>query len=113
MLGFLISLGLTLFQMQAPASSTGSRANVRASESQVQLSADDISQLRAQAELGSPIAQLKLARAYEHGDGVPQDDQIAAEWYRKAAEQGNAEAQNSLAEMYLTVKAWSRTSNRP
>lgn len=50
---------------------------------------------------GDTAAQLKLAHAYENGDGVPKDAVQAAAWYRKAAEQGNAEAQNSLGVMYL------------
>src|SRR5208282_471384 len=35
------------------------------------------------------------------GDGVPQDDKQAAEWYRKAAEQGFAKAQKNLGDMYF------------
>ncbi len=37
---------------------------------------------------------------YAHGHGVPQDDEQAVAWYRKAAEQGLAEAQNNLGLMY-------------
>ena len=36
------------------------------------------------------------------GDGVPQDYVEAAAWYRLAAEQGNASAQNNLGFMYAT-----------
>jgi hypothetical protein len=32
---------------------------------------------------------------------LPQDDKLAVEWYRKAAEQGHANAQNSLGVMYV------------
>jgi hypothetical protein len=39
------------------------------------------------AEQGSPLAQQNIGRMYERGEGVPQDQQAAAEWYRKAAEQ--------------------------
>ena len=34
------------------------------------------------------------------GEGVPQDYAAAASWYRKAAEQGYARAQNNLGVMY-------------
>lgn len=34
------------------------------------------------------------------GGGVPQDYSEAVRWYRKAAEQGNADSQNNLALMY-------------
>jgi TPR repeat protein len=37
---------------------------------------------------------------YAEGTGVAQDDAEAAKWYRKAAEQGFASAQNSLGTMY-------------
>ena len=39
---------------------------------------------------------------YDEGDGVPQDFEEAAKWYRKAAEQGNAKAQCSLGLMYAS-----------
>ncbi|MCH8931814.1 MAG: sel1 repeat family protein, partial [Nitrospinae bacterium] len=38
---------------------------------------------------------------YLYGEGVPQDYAEAAKWYRKAAEQGDAEAQAMLGLMYL------------
>jgi TPR repeat protein len=37
---------------------------------------------------------------YDTGNGVRQDDAEALKWYRKAAEQGSAPAQDSLGEMY-------------
>jgi uncharacterized protein len=37
---------------------------------------------------------------YDFGDGVPQNYEQAAAWYRKAAEQGLADAQNNLGSMY-------------
>ncbi len=37
---------------------------------------------------------------YSNGQGVPQDYAEAVKWYRKAAEQGATEAQNSLGFMY-------------
>ena len=48
--------------------------------------------------------QLKLGAMYATGNGVPQDDQEAAKWYRKAAEQGHAGAQFLLGTMYVTGK---------
>jgi TPR repeat protein len=38
---------------------------------------------------------------YEDGKGVPQDYATAMGWYRKAAEQGNAVAQNNLGLTYF------------
>ena len=37
---------------------------------------------------------------YEQGEGAPQNYAEAAKWYRKAAEQGNATAQESLGSLY-------------
>ena len=37
---------------------------------------------------------------YDNGRGVPQDDAEAVRWYRLAAEQGHAHAQNNLGVMY-------------
>ena len=39
---------------------------------------------------------------YSNGQGVEQDYKKAVEWYRKAAEQGHADAQNNLGFMYYT-----------
>ena len=39
---------------------------------------------------------------YSHGRGVPQDDQEAVKWYRRAAEQGEDSAQYNLASMYVS-----------
>ena len=41
-----------------------------------------------------------LGLIYEHGKGVEQDYKTAAEWYRLAANQGLAHAQNNLGMMY-------------
>ena len=37
---------------------------------------------------------------YYEGDGVPQNYAEARKWYKKAAEQGNADAQYNLGRMY-------------
>jgi hypothetical protein len=38
---------------------------------------------------------------YATGDGEPKDNAEAVSWYRKAAEQGNPNAQHNLGMMYL------------
>lgn len=45
-------------------------------------------------------AMCNLADKYEHGLGVPQDFQLALDWYRKSAAKGNCVAQYSLGNMY-------------
>lgn len=56
--------------------------------------------LVAAAETGDTDAQFKVGRAYFNGDGVIADVFEGAKWYRKAAEQGNVNAQWSLANAY-------------
>ena len=49
---------------------------------------------------GQRPGQNGLGWMYYQGHGVPQDDAQAIAWYRKAADQGNADAQNNLGSMY-------------
>jgi hypothetical protein len=48
------------------------------------------------AQQGSSLAQLNIGRMYERGEGMPQNQQAAMDWYRKAAEQ-NARDDGSVA----------------
>ena len=68
--------------------------------SYAEVSAEDFAQTRILAEQGNASAQFNLGKMYEFGQGVPQDDAKAVEWYRKAAEQGYASAQKNLGVMY-------------
>ena len=47
------------------------------------------------ANRGDATAQINLAHMYYKGDGVAQDYTEAVKWYRKAADQGNADAQTT------------------
>jgi len=55
--------------------------------------ADDI-------DIGDATAQYNLARMYNKGRGVTQDDKEAVKWYQKAAAQGVAHAQHNLGFMH-------------
>ncbi|MGI8988134.1 MAG: redoxin domain-containing protein [Bryobacteraceae bacterium] len=46
--------------------------------------------------------EIKLARAYEHGQGVPQNFEEAAKWFRMAAEKGDIDAQRYMGFAYRT-----------
>ena len=48
----------------------------------------------------TPREQYNLGYKYKTGDGMPKDFQQAVYWYRKAAEQGYAPAQNNLGYAY-------------
>ena len=41
-----------------------------------------------------------LGYMYRYGQGLPQDFELARQWYRLAADQGHARAQNNLGAMY-------------
>ena len=55
---------------------------------------------RPLAEAGDPRAQNQLAWMYESGLGVPRDKAEGERWTRKAAEQGNSEAELNLGFKY-------------
>ena len=48
--------------------------------------------LKPLADKGHAEAQLVIGDMYNIGRGVQQDNAVAIEWYRKAAEQGNMDA---------------------
>jgi hypothetical protein len=72
---------------------------------QTQDTKSDIPKLQAMAEGGDASAQLSLGLAYQNGRGVQQNDSIAVEWYRKAAQGGVSQAQR-LGVMYMN--GWRR-----
>lgn len=59
-----------------------------------------VSFLTRAAEAGSPEAQFELAKLYERGTGVPQNDAQALELYQQAAGQNYADAINDLGFMH-------------
>jgi len=54
---------------------------------------------------GRCAAQSGLGLVYGNGQGVPVDYGEAMKWYRKAADQGNANAQNNLGAYSVIVNA--------
>jgi len=52
------------------------------------------------AELGDAEAQFNLGVLYDEGAGVERNLSIAADWYRKAANQGFMDAQTNLGILY-------------
>jgi hypothetical protein len=56
----------------------------------------EIADVRRRAEGGDAQAQFNLGRKYIDAQGVAKDDRQALVWYRKAAEQGYADAQFEL-----------------
>jgi len=61
-----------------------------------------LDELRPLAAKSDPNAQFLLGMLYDAGNGVVQDQSVAASWYRKAAKQDHA-----LAQVYLGVLYYS------
>lgn len=59
---------------------------------------------RSKAESGVIDAQLELAVAYEHGEGINKNPQKAISWYCRAALKGSVDAQRNLAWMFLNAR---------
>ena len=66
--------------------------------------------LRKAAEQGKLEAQVRQGSMYKNGEGVERDPSQAAEWYRRAAEHGNAPAQHSC--FWATCSSGERVSGR-
>jgi len=49
---------------------------------------------------GHPVAQTNLGVMHQFGEGVEQGYKEAAEWYQKAAQQGDAQAMFNLSALY-------------
>lgn len=59
-------------------------------------SAEGVTMLRRAADRGFPMAQYRLAKLYERGEGVPADLTIARQWTERAAAAGNRRAMHDL-----------------
>jgi uncharacterized protein len=55
-----------------------------------------VAEWRGPAAAGEPDAQFNLGQAYKLGRGVPADQNVAMDWYRKAAASGHMQAQATL-----------------
>src|SRR5713226_4650971 len=75
----------TNIDKQAPATPTAKQA---------------VEDLKERAESGDPAAQWRLGSLYDTGQGVPRDGAETEKWYRRAADSGYADAQNSLGSIY-------------
>lgn len=63
-----------------------------------------ITKITHQAQRGNLIAQVELATAYEHGEGITKSSEQAIKWYCKAAIKGSTDAQRNLAWMFLNAR---------
>src|SRR5262249_45251217 len=70
--------------------------------------ADLLEVFREGAELAGPDVMRRLGEMYQMGHGVARDEREAANWYRKAANQGSATAQFLLGQMYASGRGVTR-----
>ncbi|HSI16020.1 MAG TPA: tetratricopeptide repeat protein [Chthoniobacter sp.] len=70
-----------------------------------------LARLQEQDGQNTPEALLQLGRTYLEGLGVTKDDAKAAEYFRKAADMGNAKAENNLGLMYATGQGVKKDSD--
>lgn len=61
---------------------------------------EGVERVRRAAENGLPIAQYRMSKLYERGQGVPRDLEQSRSWTEKAAEGGNVKAMHDLAVFY-------------
>lgn len=61
---------------------------------------DGVTLLRRAADRGFPMAQYRLAKLYERGEGVPVDLVVARQWTERAAAAGNRRAMHDLGVYY-------------
>ncbi|MDH3441316.1 MAG: sel1 repeat family protein [Gammaproteobacteria bacterium] len=74
--------------------------------------AQDISELRSQANSGDAAAQFELGLFYENRNNRNRDQRRAVDWYTKSASQGFAKAQFNLGRMYIDGRGVDRDINR-
>ena len=59
-----------------------------------------------------PQAQYRLGQLYASGSGVPQNYEVAAQWFKRAAGEKNADAQYSLGFCYATGAGVTRSLSK-
>ncbi|KAF9168383.1 hypothetical protein DFQ26_009006 [Actinomortierella ambigua] len=85
-----------LFHIDAPPSTRPTLA----SQSSTVLPSNGLANLLGVAERGDLDAQMEVASRFRDGSsGATKNDQLAFKWYRRAADQGNADAQYQLGEL--------------
>lgn len=72
---------------------------------------ENFNEILETANNGDALAQYKIARAYEKGDGVEKSIETALEWYKKSAENGYENAINKL--KILAVEPQTSTETTP
>ncbi len=64
------------------------------------LSEETLPDWETKASAGDPVAQNVVGMAYKYGEVAPQDPALSLQWFLKAAQQGDADAQFNLGRIY-------------
>src|SRR5690349_9346082 len=64
---------------------------------------DPIERARTAAERGDAIEQNSFGLRFAHGQGVPRSEVEAGKWFRRAAQQGLAEAQFNMGNLVYSA----------
>ena len=68
-------------------------------------------ELITKADAGDSEAQFKVGYAYDYGNGARSSSDKAKKYYSLAAQQGHAEAQNSLGSIYQAEKSYAEAKS--
>jgi uncharacterized protein len=71
----------------------------------------EVKELIVKADAGDKDAQFRVAWAYDSGTGAPRSSDNAKKYYHKAADQGMAEAQNSLGSIFQAEKNYAEAKS--
>jgi TPR repeat protein len=66
----------------------------------------------AKAHAGNMTSQYELGMRYQRGDGVEQNDEHAADWLSRSADQGHTRAKKELASLQAQLKLQAETESR-
>lgn len=85
-----------------PAAKAHAAAPAKAQPAQSAQPELNMDELKAKAAAGDASAQVKLGEALHEGRGIARDEAAAAEWFRKAADQGSPQGLAALATLYVS-----------
>ncbi|MGB8013828.1 MAG: GAF domain-containing protein [Terriglobales bacterium] len=91
--------GIEAVSANSGSGATGSNSDDQRLNDQ-RLHPKSLPELQKLAEQGDVDAQWQMGVRYHHGEGVPQDDAQAVQWFERAAQQGNVAAQGALGAYY-------------
>jgi TPR repeat protein len=97
---FLILLFVVSLTLSAPQTASTAQVGAKSTPPQPKWTEMDRQQLLAKGRLGDAGSQMWIGAAYEQGWFGKTNFHEAAKWFRRAAAQGDPDAQNSLGQMY-------------